>query len=625
MELMEEDDDEVVLKNSALYSHLLENGLNDFESAEIPKLDNYNTPPDVPEKNELDSHDIYENAAGLDKFTDIILNSNLVFHDDIIIIKNFTSVYQKPYSVIKSSYFKLICQTSATSSISLLCSFRAFKFKPLICVSLSLTPLGFYTVKRLHQMYVEYKDKTCINEMIKNMKDLSMMVHKCVKFIQESEVLTYYSVNESKIKSSFGISSGNNNCRGQIMFQLRRAVYDTLQSIIFNLKTTICSLVKNFPIKKSAENMNFYLAFLNEQELCCAKNHKETITVDELQKMKYIYLLLQSEFLKRLCLNMNPSLCVNRINKDKLLHLVETVSVNYAQLHSQIKDVFHIFYILEKPDERKTTTNADWIYKEAYVKICSVSQNLQTLLRKSRHIEEYLENTRIQNNDHDNVISTLDAFSEELVEHYERSKSVIDDFYNYVLRQKPKTSNDINPTSISTTEETKDIHRIAVPVGKSDFNPSCPDEVFIGVSSQEKKTEEENADEDYTVSKKCSKLLISELKLALKDKAQEWKERERVALQSKNLVDEEESESDEEDVSSCDELDDLKINKKEFFELDSESSENELSTNVNLPMNGFPMGATFAEKIAFASSKWGLKSEEFVDDSEDDVSQESDS
>lgn len=333
--------------------------------------------------------------------------------------------------------------------------------------------------------------------------------------------------------------------------------------------------------------------------------------------MKYIYLLLQSEFLKRLCLNMNPSLCMNCINKDELFDSMKTISGNCAQLYSQIKYVFHIFYVLENPHERKTAPNADWIYKEAYVKICSVSHNLQTLLKKSRQIEEYLEKTRLQDDSHDGVISTLDTFSADLVGDYERSKSVIEDFYNYVLRQKPKTTSDISPTT-STNEESKSIDKIIIPVGKSDFNPSCPDEVFIGVSSQEKKTEEENQDEEFIVTKKCSKLLISELKLALKDKAQEWKERERVALQNKNLLDDDDNESIEDETSSSDELNDFEEKRKRIVRSSSDSDGDESDTDKKLRIRALPIGATFAEKIAFASSKWGLKSEEVLGDSESD-------
>ena len=333
--------------------------------------------------------------------------------------------------------------------------------------------------------------------------------------------------------------------------------------------------------------------------------------------MKYIYLLLQSEFLKRLCLNMNPSLSIERINKDELFHFVTTISARCACLYSQIKDVFQFFYILEKRDERKTTSNVDWIYKEAYVKICSVSHNLQTLLKESRQIEEYLENTRLQNNDHSKVISVLDAFCENLLLQYENCKPVVEDFKNYVSRQKPKPSSDTNST-VSVSNEAEATDKTILIVGKSDFHPSCPDEVFIGVSTQEKKTDEEIPDEDYIVTKKCSKLLISELKLALKDKAQEWKERERVALQNKNLTDENEHHSSETESSSDEELSNTVRSKRIIERASSESSNDESDGNVKQLLRGFPTGNTFAEKIAFASSKWGLKSDEFVGDSEDD-------
>lgn len=67
------------------------------------------------------------------------------------------------------------------------------------------------------------------------------------------------------------------------MFQLRSAVYNTLRLNILNLKMAICNLIKDFPLKKSVDELNFYLAFLSEEELHCSCKQEESISVDELQ------------------------------------------------------------------------------------------------------------------------------------------------------------------------------------------------------------------------------------------------------------------------------------------------------------------------------------------------------
>lgn len=338
--------------------------------------------------------------------------------------------------------------------------------------------------------------------------------------------------------------------------------------------------------------------------------------------MKYVYLLLQSEFLKRLCLNFNPSLWIRRFAGNDLFNLISNVKMIHAQQYSHIKEVFLIYYTFQKPELRKAPPNADWIYKEAYIKICSVSLNLQTVLKNSRNIEEFLENTRVTNHDYDNVISKLDNISEQLVNDYEYSKTVLEDFRKYVLHLKPKDTNKTSAAVPSNTE-LENTNKAAIFVGASDFRPPCPDEIFIGVSTQEKQIEAENLDDDFVVKNKCSKLLISELKLALQDKAQEWKERERIALKNQNLDDDLSAEDERKTMDDEMRKDEKKYmnSKKVRTRFISESSDDESSEDDVRPKAMiFPTGATFAEKIAQASSQWALETQDYTisDDEPDD-------
>lgn len=254
--------------------------------------------------------------------------------------------------------------------------------------------------------------------------------------------------------------------------------------------------------------------------------------------MKYAYFLLQSEFLRRFCLCLIPSLQETRSDASisRLFQRLAATTEVCSQLLRRLKSNFEMFYLLEKrpPATRARQSNANWAYREAYVKLCSLSSNLQSALRQSRRLEQTLEDVDLKDGDYDRVVCALDAGVRRIDGEHAKCVSALDDFRKYVLSLRPKR--DEGPVA-EVRSATPHADKTRIPVGKSDFRPQWPDEVFVGVSrdGDVQPAEPDDVQPEGGVGEACAQLLIGELKMALRDKAQEWKRREKEALRSKDV------------------------------------------------------------------------------------------
>lgn len=335
--------------------------------------------------------------------------------------------------------------------------------------------------------------------------------------------------------------------------------------------------------------------------------------------MKYVYFLLQSEFLRRLCLCFIPYLWIydTKVSFRELFKSLNNFSKKSSNKYKSLKSVFEIYYIYEKVDNNKCSslkTDTKWAYREAYVKFCSLSLNMQSVLRESRRIEEYLENIFIQDTTHENIVKVLDKESENIVKNFNICKVALDDIRKYIVNLKPKEISS-NVLNFPTFKTDVGIHKTNILLGVTDFRPDWSDEVFVGTSDV--KTEEtEIIDSEEVAKSPCSKLLINELKIALQNKAKEWKERERLALKNKNidLGDVEEILSDTETVDSDE-------NDKEISSLFKQENTDVLTLENMKACEFRPIVTSeslLAKQIASVSASWGLHAEEYFieDDSE---------
>lgn len=412
----------------------------------------------------------------------------------------------------------------------------------------------------------------------------------------------------------------------RLIDNFRKTIFSTIRSIILELKETIICLTEEFPLKASVNAVNYNLAFLSESELHC---HLETssASTDNLQvmnfeiifeistfvsflseilfqKIKYVFILLQSEFLRQLCLCFTTSLwtrnCYKSIN-DVFRRLVDFNS-KYTRLYTNLKSAFDVHYLHKSlpRENRRDDIDSNWLYAEAYLKLCSVSSNLRSVLSESRSLEEYLEQIKISNNVSNDAVNLLDRRSDEILAKYVQCAPVIDDFCKCIARLRPKQCERIEPTSPLVENHTT-TNQKSILLGVTDFSPNGPDEVFVGVSESIKQTDERDTDVADVVTQTCSKLLINELKVALKDKAKEWKERERAALQRKN-----------EDCCDAEMLDDFETNDDEIPSRKERKRVHFEPTDI--PSNAIPVTeSSFAKQIAAVSASWGLQEEEFFD------------
>ncbi len=326
--------------------------------------------------------------------------------------------------------------------------------------------------------------------------------------------------------------------------------------------------------------------------------------------MRYVFLLLLSEFFRHLCLCLIPSLHASgdKIHIVWIFDFLLSLKDKCSNLRISLKSVFDFYYVYERSHQanQPPKVNVEWLHKGAYLKLCSVSLSLQNVLRRSRNLEETLENLRSQESKHDDVVNILDLKSNEIRKSYDLCKPIIDDFCRYVANLKPKST---QQNKVTTPIVPVSVDKTRVLLGVSDFSPQWPDEVFVAIS-EEKTTDVWVADSEDVVCNQAPKLLLNELKLALRDKAKEWKERERIALKNKNMDEdfEENSGNDTTDLSDS--------------ESETSSSARSIFIEPRNPLltTNFNSESSFAKQIAAASASWGLQSEEFFDKSDDEES-----
>lgn len=333
--------------------------------------------------------------------------------------------------------------------------------------------------------------------------------------------------------------------------------------------------------------------------------------------MKYSYFLLQSEFLRRLCLTLVPTLldCFSGTSTPQLFERLTATTCVCSLLCQRLKSHFEIHYLFEKRshESRIRETNTNWAYREAYVKLCSLSFNLQSVLRESRCLEQILEDVDLQDTDYDRVVTSLDVGAQQIDREFGKCHAAFADFRKYVISLQPKYSQKLQATKAELSSSIPEANKTNIMVGKSDFRPQWPDEVFVGMSSAgDVQSAELNDIQSETVSNPCARLLISELKIALRDKAEEWRKREKEALRNQDI--EEESQYKEElpivkqrTVDSCCRRPPLMI--------------------VVAPDNrdsGHLTESSLAKQIAAASVSWQIREEQHFSIGDDDSDSDED-
>lgn len=271
------------------------------------------------------------------------------------------------------------------------------------------------------------------------------------------------------------------------------------------------------------------------------------------QNLHQVYVLLQSEFLRRLALCFLMKLWKNvEQNILPISTLVTDVSAKCSECFSNLNQDYKFFscYGLNAVNDShlKIPKRNCWRYYGVHVGIHSARLHLQGMLHRTKEMEELLgiqtDETEVADND---ILSknVMDVLTDIITEIYSCKSCLEVAVSELRVLNQPATPHTTPKTSDPLTKNTNEQTQEPIVVGFTDLDPQVEDEVFEAVISHDNlgSGSEDEGDSSvildavdkvkYQMEKECSARMLLELKTVLVHKSQEWEKREAKALRNK--------------------------------------------------------------------------------------------
>lgn len=581
---MEIDDEDVVVDGTDLQKYLKAVGYSEFEVSKRKPVEKL-CPTEVqkcsrkimrPTQNQKD--------LGLCvTLIKIIMESQLIFKEDTLFIKEF----------IPSEHFKYPPFLTKRKSITLLilcvfCSLMNMFFSKFwdewTIIGMFIFWFGCVFLDVLYKLYQNRKIKNTTKKTIQSMEKLSLLIQKSTHFVQECSNLhnSYFHTCDGKNPNVF---------KYLLMPELRTLLITVLQDLINNLVYNISEVHTFFPLKDSVSN----IVYLYKTD--CKIDLKNT-SFDNINKAKYTYFLLQSEFLKQSALCLCPALWTPH-SFFHLNHLIETIGKIeeiYSNLYNVLYDEYNIYFMFKNntKEHSKQPIQCTNINSDLKLKIYSIRQFLQNMMVHVRFMEDSIENSSACNID--DINSTLNVLLKDV--------SVFNELISALQINILKKNNNQTDKSILTHDSIEVTDHIDTETNEPN-KEVCEDELFFGVSEELAENMENTFCNEVIFDKSNNHNLMLELKVALKDKQAEWKQREFKLLEKHPQLN---------DLSDDDESNETQvryINKVRKVALDLPPDE---SFSMQLP------DKNFASEIAMVACKRNTAIECFGDDSDSSTS-----
>jgi len=316
------------------------------------------------------------------------------------------------------------------------------------------------------------------------------------------------------------------------------------------------------------------------------------------QKAKYTYFLLQSEFLKQLALCLCPVLWTPRsyFHVNHLIKTIGKIEKVYSNSYNGLYDEYNVYSMFKNNtiEPSKQSVQGTNINSDLKVKIYSIRQFLQNMMAHVRFIEDSIENS--SENNIDDINSSLNVLVKDV--------SVFNELISTLQINILKRNNNQTDKSICKNDSFGVTEHIDTEINET-IKEVCEDELFFGISEEPAEQIENAFYNEVVFDKSNNHNLMLELKMALKDKQAEWKEREYKLLEKHPQL------NDLPDDDECNETQVQYINKVRKVALDLPPDE---SFSMQLP------GKSIASEIAMVACKRSTAIECFGDDSDSSVS-----
>ncbi|XP_021926653.1 uncharacterized protein LOC110833200 isoform X5 [Zootermopsis nevadensis] len=339
-----------------------------------------------------------------------------------------------------------------------------------------------------------------VTKLLSCCKDLYFLQRKSLHFVQENELL-FRGFTLAKTSSvAFCLESTAAPCLAKkwyVMSGLRVLIARSTLEAINTLQICTKTLVMSCPLSGQLDKSNHYLAFLGKEGLGIAEINTDEGTelpLGILKKLHEVYVLLQSEFLRRL------ALCfLVKLWKDARQNILPVFTLGMLHRTKEIEELLETH-----TDETEAAENN------------TLSQNLKNALT--------------------DIVTELHSCTSCL-------QVAISQFS--VLNQPSAQYSAIKASEILNHNKSEEKQKPIV-VGFTDLDPQIEDEVFEAVISHGNTGFDDDDDGNLMslnaadrikcqLEKECSDRMLLELKTVLIHKAHEWEEREAKALRKKGI------------------------------------------------------------------------------------------
>lgn len=318
------------------------------------------------------------------------------------------------------------------------------------------------------------------------------------------------------------------------------------------------------------------------------------------QKAKYTFFLLQSEFLKLSIVCLNPMFWTPKSSSQinhliKFIGEIEKIYSNSYNILSEEYDIYSLFKHSNIVKNNNLNNNSNFDLKS---KVYNIKQVLQNMMIHLRVIEDSIETTPSKYCN-DSINATVNILVKEMTVFNELISTFQIDIFKTNKEKKNEillSNNVIDVTKNNSSEENDNPIKF------------IRDELFIGVSEKIAEEKDNKFVGDDIYDKSNNHNLMLELKVALKEKQIEWKQREE-KLQ-KQHIELDDIPSDEDNCYANNFVNNQSINSIRKVAFDMES---DISFPMQLPCK------SLANEIACIASKWNTEIKSFGDDSDSDV------
>ncbi|XP_025191236.1 uncharacterized protein LOC112591595 isoform X2 [Melanaphis sacchari] len=570
---MEIDDEDVVVDGTDLQKYLSAVGYSEFEVSERKRVEKCSPIQD------------FELCVTLIK---IIIESQLIFKEDTLFIKEFMPSENFKYPLVPTFLTKK--KSFTLFILSIFCGLMNMFFSKYwdVWTTVGMLIFGFGCVF-MDVLYSSKQSKAIKNTIMKtihSMEKLSLLIQKSTHFLQECNNLhvsccdTYAGKNPNAFKYL-------------LMPELKSLLTSVLQDLINNLGCNISEIHSFFPLKDSVSNIVYLYRTDHKIDL-------NNTSFENINKAKYTYFLLQSEFLKQSALCLCPALWTSNssFHVNRLIETIGKIEKIYSNLYDLLYNEYNIYSMFKNTTKHSNqpvqdnNTNSD-----LKLKLYSIRHFLQNMMVHVRFIEDSTENSSTYSID--DINNTLNV----LVKEANVFNELISTLQIYIL----KTNNHHTDKTILTNDSIGVIDHIDTKIDEP-IKEVCEDELFFGVSEEPTENMENTFCNEEVFDKSNNHNLMLELKVALKDKQEEWKQRECKLLERHPQL------NDFSDDEEFNEKHVQYINKVRKVAVDLPSNE---SFSMRLP------DKNFASEIAMIACKRNIAIESFGDDSDSCTSMDS--